>query len=310
MKKGFQSILAFVLLAFSFGCTFKKAELGTEGNPIKLHFIPSVDSRVLEDSSKITKEFLEKKTNYKIEVTIPQSFIAVVEAFGTKKADVAVLNTHGYYLAHKKYGAEAKLMVLRNGASTYQSQFLAHVDSKINSLADLAGKKIAYVDPASASGYLLPMKTLKDRHISPKETVFAMKHDSVVTMIYQKQVEAGATFYTPPIKNEKGIETLQDARRLVLTQFPDVEKKVKIVELSDSIPNDPIIFRKEMSAEMKDKLATAFLEFLNTTEGKEAFYKIYSVNGLKPASDADYDEVRKMFDLMESEKDNNNTKPK
>ena len=214
------------------GCIKKTAELGTQDNPIKLHFVPSVDAKVIEDNSVKFKEFLEKNTPYKYEVTIPQSFIAVVEAFGTKRADVAAINTFGYVLAHEKYGAEARLTVLRHGESTYQSQFIAKADGKVKKIEDLAGKKIAFVEPSSTSGYLLPLKTLKDKGIEPKETVFAGKHDNVVSMVYQGQVDAGATFYSPPSKDEKGAEKMEDARRLVLTQYPDVEKKVVIISFA------------------------------------------------------------------------------
>ncbi|MCX7978088.1 MAG: phosphate/phosphite/phosphonate ABC transporter substrate-binding protein, partial [Bdellovibrionaceae bacterium] len=259
-------------------------------NPVKLFFVPSVDAKVIEDNSKIFKAYLEANTPYKFEVNIPQSYVAVVEAFGTKRADVAAINTYGYYMAHNKYGAQAALTVLRHGSPTYQSQFLARADSSISKVEDLAGKKVAFVDPASTSGYLLPMKTLKERGVTPKETVFAMKHDSVVSMIYQGQVDAGATFYSPPSNGK-----IEDARRLVLTQYPDVEKKVKIVELSKPIPNDPIIFRKDIPAEMKEKITTAFLNFISTPEGKAAFKALYGVDELKRATDDDYAEVRKMF---------------
>lgn len=281
----------FLLAALSLvsGCT-KKAELGTEKNPIKLFFTPSVDAKVIESNAVAFKDYLEKNTPYKFEVSSPQSYIAVVEAFGTKRADIAAINTYGYILAHQKYGAEARLTVLRHGSPTYQSQFIARADSNINSIEDLKGKKIAYVDPASASGYLLPLKTLKDKNIETKEHVFAMKHDFVVSMVYSGQVDAGATFYSPPQEGR-----IEDARKLVMTQHPDVEKKVKIVELSQPIPNDPIIFRKEMQEDMKTTLVDAFLKFVETPEGKEAFKKIYSVDALKKATDADYEQVRAML---------------
>jgi phosphonate transport system substrate-binding protein len=283
-------LIGAVFLAYALaGCT-KKAELGTADNPIKLFFVPSVDTKVLESNAAQFKDYLEKQTGYKIEISVPQSYIAVVEAFGTKRADVAAINTFGYIKAHEKYGAEARLTVIRHGLATYQSQFIAKAGSGIKTLKDLEGKKMAFVDPASASGYLLPMKSLKERGIKPGETVFAMKHDSVVSMIYQGQVDAGATFYSPP--SDLGME---DARRLVITQYPDVEKKIIIVELSDPIPNDPIIFRKEMKEEMKTKLTDAFLSFIETPEGKLSFKEIYAVDALKKATDKDYDAVRAML---------------
>lgn len=291
------ALLLSLALVFS-GCTKKTAELGTAENPVKLHFVPSVDAKVIEDNSKKFKEHLEKTTPYKYEVTIPQSFVAVVEAFGTKRADVAAINTFGYVLAHDKYQAEARLTVLRHGSSTYQSQFIAKADSSIKKLEDLAGKKIAFVDAASTSGYLLPLKTLKDKKIEPKETMFAQKHDNVVSMVYQGQVDAGATFYSPPSKDDKGVEQMEDARRLVKTQYPDVEKKVAIISLSEPIPNDPIVFRKEMPEEMKLKIIQSMMAFVGTPEGKDAFKAIYGVTDLKLASDADYESVRLMLKTL------------
>jgi phosphonate transport system substrate-binding protein len=283
-------LVSLTTVTIFFGCTMKKPELGTEKNPVKLFFIPSVDAKVIEDQSAVFKTYLESVTPYKFEVSIPQSYIAVVESFGTKKADVAAFTTYGYILAHEKYGVQARMTVLRHGSADYKSQFIVRKDSTINSLADLNQKKIAFVDPASASGYLLPLKTLKDQKVQPKEKVFAGKHDNVVTMVYNKQVEAGATFWSP--KDKEGI---QDARRLVLTQFPDVEDKIKILDLTQSIPNDPIVFRRDMPEEMKVKIEEAFIKFIGTPEGRDAFKKIYGVDGIKKSSDRDYDGVRSML---------------
>ncbi|WP_413943248.1 phosphate/phosphite/phosphonate ABC transporter substrate-binding protein [Bdellovibrio sp. HCB-162] len=295
MKRLLSTMVLISLFAVT-GCQFKKDALGTEKNPIKFHLVPAVDAKVLTDNAKVLKEYLEKNTPYKYEITIPQSFVAVVEAFGTKRADVAAINTYGYYLAHKQYGAEARLTVIRYGSATYQSQFLARADSKIKTLKDLAGKKIAFVDPASTSGYLLPLKTLKDLKIEPKDIVFAMKHDSVVTMIYQRQVDAGATYYSPPQNGQ-----IEDARRLVKTQYPDVEQKVKIIELSEPIPNDPIAFRKDMPEEMKEKIVDTLLQFAATDEGKKAIDLMLGATNFKKASDSDYDTVREMLRTLAPE---------
>lgn len=269
------------------GCTRERDALGSESNPVKFFFVPSVDLKILEDTSKALKTYMEKNTPYKYRISLPPSYIAVVEAFGTKRADIAAINTYGYVLAHEKYGAEARLVTVRFGESTYKAQFLARTDGKIKKLEDLEGKKVAFVDPASVSGYLLPLKYLKDKGIKPKETMFAMRHDNVVSMIYQGQVDAGATFYSPPAENE-----IQDARRLVREQYPDVEKKVKIVELTTSIPNDPVIFRKDMPEDMKKVIAEALIKFAATPEGLDVLKKLSSVTGLNHTTDADYDSTR------------------
>lgn len=281
--------LAAIVLAC--GCTFKKAELGSASNPINLFFVPSVDAKVIDSNSKIMKEWLEANTPYKYSINVPQSYIAVIEAFGAKGADVAAMNTSGYIKANEKYGAEARLIVLRHGKKTYQSQFIAK-KGRFKSLNDLNGKKVAFVDAASMSGYILPLKMLADAGIKlAGDPVFAMKHDSVVSMVYQGQVDAGATFYSPP--DEK--EGIQDARRLVRTQYPDVEEKVEIIKLTEEIPNDPIVFRKDLPEDMKKKITEAFLKMVQTDQGREAFKAVYGVTAIEPATDKDYDSVRTML---------------
>ncbi len=274
-------------------CVAKKAEIGTAENPVKFFFIPSVDAKMLADKTKLVQAYLEKNTPYKYKIQVPQSYVAVVEAFGTNRADVASLNTFGYILANERYGAQARIVVMRFGKDTYQAQIVARTDSKIQKVEDIAGKKVAYVDPASTSGFLLPAKLFKEKNIKPTETVFANKHDNVITMVYQKQVDAGATFYSPP---ENGV--IQDARRLVKTQFPDVESKIKIVQLTDEIPNDPMVFRKDLPEEMKEKITKALIEYIGTPEGQDTFHSIYGVTGLKTVTDEHYNGVRQMLSTL------------
>ena len=202
--------------------------------------------RVLASKAAFIKRYLEAKTPYKYRFSVPTNYIAVVEALGAKRADVATLNAPGYILAHSRFKTEARLIVERHGSITYQSQIVVRADGPIKSLADIEGKKFAYVDPMSMSGYLMPQKLLIDNKIKPSETIFAQRHDNVITMVYQGQVDAGATWHSPPQNGE-----IQDARLLVRTQYEDIEKQVKIIHLTDHFPNDPIVFRADMPQKIK-----------------------------------------------------------
>ncbi len=267
-------------------CTYDY-ELGTEKNPIRVFLIPGQDPKVLEDNGKILAKFLEKEAGLKFEVKVPPSYIAVVEAFGSNKADIAVMNTFGYILAHEKYGVEAHLMGVHFGQTSYQGQIIAK-KGKFKKVEELNGKKFAYVDPASTSGFLMPTDLFRKKNIKPKEFVFGGKHDTVVTMIYQGQVDAGATFYTPEQDGKP-----QDARKLVLTQFPDVFEKIEVLALTDPIPNDPIVFRKDLPLNLKIKIKSALIAYLKTENGKDTFMKLYNMNDVRPVTDENYDEIRK-----------------
>lgn len=267
-------------------------ELGTEKNPIKMFLIPGQDPGVLEDNGKIMAAFLQKETSLHFEVKVPTSYIAVVEAFGSNKSDIAIMNTFGYILAHEKYGAEAHLMGVHFGQTSYQGQIIA-LKGKFKKIEELNGKKFAYVDPASTSGFLMPVELFRKKKIKPKEFVFGGKHDTVVTMVYQRQVDAGATFHTP-VQDGKP----QDARKLVLAQFPDVFEKIEVLALTDQIPNDPIVFRKDLPLPLKIKIKAALVNYLKTENGKDTFMKLYNMNDVLQVTDEHYDEIRKTLQRL------------
>jgi phosphonate transport system substrate-binding protein len=272
-------------------CTYDH-ELGSAKNPVKLFLIPGQDPAILEDNGKRVAKFLQEKSGLHFEVKVPTSYIAVVESFGSNKADIAVMNTFGYILAHDKYGAEAHLMGVHFGQTSYQGQIITR-KGHLKKIEDIDGKKFAYVDPASTSGFLMPTELFRLKNIKPKEFVFGGKHDTVITMVYQRQVDAGATFHSP-IKDGKP----QDARKLVLTQFPDVMEKIEILGLTDPIPNDPIVFRKDLPLNLKIKVKAALVEFLKTEDGKDTFMKLYNMNDVMPVTDEHYDDIRKTLQRL------------
>jgi phosphonate transport system substrate-binding protein len=283
-----------VLIVYSSARDLNEGALGTRSNPIKIYFTPSVDAKRISFNAKALVDFLEKETGYYYTTAVPASFVAVVEAFGTGKVDVASINTFSYLMAHAKYGAEARLRIVRdNNQTTYRGQFITRYDSGIDSIQDINERSMAYVDPSSTSGFILPKAMLDRMHIKPSETVFAMRHDNVVTMVYQGQVAAGATYYAPP---DPKTGQILDARMRVEKQFPDVETKIKIIGFTEDIPNDPWVFRKDMDEDMKEKIINALIKFLHTDYGQKSMYEIYDIVGLIPTNDSDYNKLRKLLE--------------
>ncbi|PIP89811.1 MAG: phosphonates-binding protein [Bdellovibrionales bacterium CG12_big_fil_rev_8_21_14_0_65_38_15] len=290
-----RTIIAALILVLGLSACQKEQPLGSQDNPVKLYFTPSVDSETITSTSKEFIKFLEAETGLYFESGIPSNYVAVVEAFGSKRADIAVMNSFGYLLANQKYNAHARLRALRYGEDSYKGQIIAHVDSGINELKDLAGKKFAFTDSSSTSGYMFPLKIIKDAGVELGNTTFAIKHDSVVTMIYQKQVDAGATYYSPPAEDG----TIRDARSRVKTQFPDVEEKIKIISITEPIPNDPFVFRDGLPEEIATKFIDALKKYIATPDGQQSFKNIYSVEGVVDTTDEAYDGLRQMIKAID-----------
>ncbi len=265
-------------------------ELGSAKNPIRLMLTPSTDAQAIIRDGEVLAKFLYENSGLHVAVSVPNYYITVVEAFGTERADMAIMNTFSYLLAHSKYGARACLRVARRyGELSYRGEFIVRAGSGIDSLSQLQGKTIAYVDPSSTSGYIYPKEMLRRRGIVPREEVFAHGHNQVVTKVYQGNVDAGAVFYSRPdsVTGEQ-----LDARVKVLTEYPDVFEKIKIIGLTDPIPNDPVVVRRGLPTHLSDRLIRALLLFQTTEAGRKSLMTIASIEGFERTADSDYNAVR------------------
>lgn len=274
-----------VLVLILSNCT-QNREKGSEKNPYVFSLVPGQDIKVLSQEGEKLETWLLKDLGIHVKVMVPSNFIAVVESLGSKRTDIAIMNTFGYVLAHEKYNAQARLIGLNGTYDHYWGQIIARKD-RVKTLKDLNGKKFAFVDPASTSGYILAKKLFADRNIKLREYVFAGRHDSVASMVYQGQVDGGATYHSPA---EDGVP--QDARKLVRTQYPDVLEKVHILEKTGPIPNDPVVFRADFPMEVREKIADSLKRFIKTEEGRVCMRALYHMSDLRDVTDQHYDAAR------------------
>ena len=233
-------------------------------------FVPSGEAQtILENGNKLS-HLLEVATGYHFESFVATSYAGVIEAMGAGRADIGWLNTFSYVIAHQKYGAEVRLVTVRFGLPYYRAEIIAQSSAGVNTLADLKGKRFAFVDPASTSGYLFPLAGLKKAGYDPQkffgQTIFAGSHNNVVLAVYQGRVDAGAVF--------------EDARGSVQKTLPDIMQKLKVVWKSDPIPNDTVSFRRELPGDVKDRVTKALLRFSQEPAGLEALKNLYEIEAL------------------------------
>ncbi|MBC7753074.1 MAG: PhnD/SsuA/transferrin family substrate-binding protein, partial [Moraxellaceae bacterium] len=146
MKKIFLNLFGLLIgLSFLTGCT-KSKEIGSVENPLKFYLVPAQDLMGLETTGKALKKYLEAELGISVVVELPPNYIAVVEAFGSKRADVAILNTFGYILAKEKYDVVPRLKLVNRGRDEYFGQIIAHVDGP-KTIQEINGKTFAFVDP-------------------------------------------------------------------------------------------------------------------------------------------------------------------
>jgi phosphonate transport system substrate-binding protein len=257
---------------------------------IHFYLTPSVSKKTLEKQGKILKDYLEKETGFPMTLGIPKSYDELVEKFGTTKNAFGLMSSQSYILAHERYGATVRLRTVRYGQSVYFGMIITKASSQIKKIKDLNGKTVAYTDELSTSGYLYPKKILDRNKVTPSKETFAKTHDEVVRLVYEGKVDAGAAYFSPPAPDG----TIRDARMKLQAKHKDIEQKVIILEKTEAIPNDPIVFTKGFNDANARKIYTALIKFAATPEGKQALLDLYGTEGFVKASDSDYNSLRQV----------------
>ena len=282
-------------LAAALTCVVAAAWSAPAETRLVMAFVPSRASHTALASGDRIAHLLEMATGYRIDSVVATGYAGVIEAMGAGRADIGWLPTFAYVVAHQKYGIEVRLVTVRFGLPYYRAEVITQTSSGITSLADLRGRRFAFVDPASASGYLFPLAALRKAGYDPQtflgQTVFSGSPSDVVLAVYGGRVDAGAVY--------------DDARRTMLKSLPDVMDRIKILWTSGPIPNDTVSVRRDLPAGVKERLTNAILRFSQTPDGLEALNSLSEIEGLAdyrllvtkyqvhvPTLDAFYDPVR------------------
>jgi phosphonate transport system substrate-binding protein len=298
-------------------------DIGTADHPIKVLFVPSVDAGVIVSGGDVMSKALEDATGLKFEVSVPTSYAATVEAMCASPTDtIGFIPALGYVIANQKCGVQVAGAAVRFGWSAYWAQFLVPRDSDYQTLEDLAGKKWAIPDLGSTSGYLYPSVMFQEAGVEPGEIVEAGGHPQAALAVYNGEVDFATTYFSPPLTtppwqpgddpepfdftavklNDQGqafagdVRVL-DARTAVLDVAPDIFEKVRIMMLTDAIPNDTMSFSPEFPEALQSQILDAMVAFTASDACQESICsdQFYSWTGIDPVQDSAYDVIRKLI---------------
>jgi phosphonate transport system substrate-binding protein len=199
---------------------------------------------------------MKKATGLDIKPFFASDYAGVIEGmrfgkvqmawYGNKAAMEAVDRADGEIFAQT---------VAADGSPGYWSLILAPKDSKLSSVEDLlkCDKTLNFGlgDPNSTSGYLVPMTFIFAANgIDPKQcfkNVTNANHESNAMAVANGQVDAAAN----------NTESLA----LIEKNNPKAFEKIKIIWKSPLIPADPIVWRKDLPQDAKDKIRTFVLNY-------------------------------------------------
>ena len=170
-----------------------------------------------------------------------------------------------------------------DGSATYRGLIIARSDSGLRDVKDHEGKRFAFVDAKSASGYVYPRAMLVERGVNPeryfKETIFAGGHDKVISAVLERRVDAGAIY--------DGALGVARAKGLPVGELSTLSS-------TDPIPHDAVAVRIGMDEALVRKVQTALVDLERSPAGKPVIANSKKkLTGHDVANDGLFDVVRR-----------------
>ncbi len=162
-------------------------------------------------------------------------------------------------------GAVPILRRWKYGVSEYHSLFFTRSDSGIDSIADLHGNYVAFEEPFSTSGYMLPLAYLIERGLNP-----VRKGDM------ETAVSADEIGYVYSTADNTTIQWVVSRRvpvgvvdNITYERFIPAETRAELVVLgeTESVPRQLVLVSPDMDEELQEAIKKILLEMDDSESG-------------------------------------------
>jgi phosphonate transport system substrate-binding protein len=152
----------------------------------------------------------------------------------------------------------------KDGTVFYIAVMVTRKDSGITSVGQMKGHSLAWADPNSASGYLIPSASLKAEGIDLADgayfsrTGFAGGHEQGIVAVLNRQYDAAVTWTSGQGDIEAGFS--RGALRGMVDRGMLKMADVNIIWRSGKIPNGPWALRSSLPASLKAAYTALMLD--------------------------------------------------
>jgi phosphate/phosphite/phosphonate ABC transporter binding protein len=250
---------------------------------LKFGFTPVLSETEMRAEFEPLMSYLSGAIGQKVVLYIAKNYGDLRTQIEAGTVDIGSFSPFAYVDAVR--GGKVRIIAqsILDGSATYRGIIVAHRDSGLKTVADLEGKRFAFVDPKSASGYVYPRAMLIEKGVTPegyfRETMFAGGHDKVISAILEGRADAGAIYDGAlGVEKAKGVPT---------------EKLVTLAS-TDPIPHDAIAVRIGMDDALAKKIQTALVDLDKSEAGRRVIASSRKkLTGHVIAEDSLFDVVRR-----------------
>ena len=295
------ALLAALLGALVFAPT-AGAQQAPEAVPdeVVLGFNPAENAQTLQRSADELARALSERIHLPVRASVTLDYTTLVESMRSGHVHFGWLTPSPLVLAERLFGVRVLLTQVRRGKPTYFSAIVVRDASRFHSLDDLRGASVAWIDPTSTSGYVIPRYLLLQRGFDPANffarQVFAGQHDAAVIAVQRGQVDAAAVWADPP-EEHTGAWTRYLANR--------PGPRLRPIVYSPPVPSDAIATTEEFARThplLTHNIVASLVAIGQSDEGRAILRRLNSTDGFAQADPAAYDIVRRAFRATREER--------
>lgn len=210
------------------------------------------------------RQWLEARIGLPVELVPATTYAALIDGTADGRIQYAIHSASSYAVAESACGCIEPLAVPAafDGSVGFYSILLVRSDSRIRSLADAAGARIAVSGEDSLAGRLVPLAALAGEGIDPDtyfaDVVAAPGPEAAITALVAREVDIAAGWSSltgdPSAGYAFGVLT-----RMVIDGRLSMDA-VRIIWRSRLIPFGPHAVRTDLASELKLLLADALFD--------------------------------------------------
>ena len=245
---------------------------------LRVGLIPNQNPESVEANYEPFGEYLSEQLGREVELTVPVSYGAVVEAMVNDELDLAYYGGLTYVQARKR-GDVVPLVTEINpetGDTTYRSVIIVPAESEIEEVSELEGRDFAFGSVSSTSGSLYPAIMLRNAGIDYRTDLgnfnYTNGHDATAQAVANGQVDAGGV-------EDRILYRLQDEGTID-------RDSVRVIDESEPIQGYPWVVRNALTDDLKMDIAQAFLNI-----DDPAILDLLRAEGYERIEAGDYDYV-------------------
>lgn len=258
------------------------------GAPVTLGFAPTFEESLLVRELEPLRRYLERRMRRPIRVEVAKSYDDLARRVTSGEIAFASLPA---YLFLRASAAEPRLEPLAleqfDGSSGNDGVLLVLESSGIDSIAELAGKRLCYSDPHSTTGYMLPRASLVTAGLNPDadlaERRFSGNHLQALLDLNAGRCDAAGTY--------NGAYLSADRAGVPVA-------RMRVLAITGHAPHDAVCAGPAASREDRAALREALLAFSPPEHlGQPLLGKILRVSGFRKSDAADYADLRRRLGL-------------